>query len=162
MPQGQPQKKKPYQHKPRKIGSIRIKNTREVLKRVGKQFVKYVREEITKDFRLRGWSPSVRLLDSFYYSADSTQVYVYSTWVNIDALMNGVGSYPLTGLSRAKGYTNVPIWQKDGSVEFRALPSLGGKAWVHPGFAKVMFLNRAKKRLSRWVLLELLPTLQEL
>jgi hypothetical protein len=116
---------------------------------VGDSMVREIREEAIRAGGLFNAVPkSKRFLDSFGYKIDRDKIIIYSTWEYIKPYLEGRKPYQMWW---AKTPTHskrqaVPIRQKDGSIEFRALPMTTQKAWIHPAIKKWTWIEKGAER----------------
>lgn len=133
---------------------------------VGKILVKQIVHEGQKDLVRQGSQRTPRgepeglptdpeFWKSFKYRVSGrNQVEIYNTWVGkrdptkpplIDQLLEGRRPYEMTWLTRERGIGIVPLEGRDGETIFRWAPSQNDP-WIHPGFHKHNFVNRAFKK----------------
>lgn len=66
-------------------------------------------------------------------------------WPWIDEIIEGRSPFKMDWLTRERGITKIPLVLRDGTVIVRMAPR-SSEAWIHPGFAKHNFINRAVKK----------------
>jgi hypothetical protein len=119
------------------------------LEKLGKKWVRYIREEARKDAQKSTFVPrSKEFYQSFSYAVEpGGMVVIYSTWEWLEIITEGTrGRYKMAWLTQERGVNVVPLTQRDGTVVLRRTPLTIGKAWVHPKIAKHTFINRAYER----------------
>ena len=88
---------------------------------------------------------------SFYDSFDykiigKSTVGLTCNWPWIDEIIKGRPPFKMDWLTRQNGVERVPLVLRDGTVIVRMAPETSADAWVHPGFKKHNFINRAVKK----------------
>ena len=109
-------------------------------------------EEIAKDRKdIEQLPDSKKFEDSFEVDIQDGEITVTSSWPWIDPYLEGKDPFPMTWLTRQRGAHKVPLHQKDGSVIVRMAPLSIGDAWIHPGFARHTFIQRAMNRTVEYI-----------
>jgi len=151
---------------------------REFLKEVGEILVKQIIKEGKIDLSRQGGRPTPRgepeglpNSEEFWKSfgfrvTGSSEIEITSTWAGwkkylgpnwrytnrtaplIDAIRDGKRAEAMKWLTREKGVGIVPLQGENGEVVFRWAPNQANP-WVHPGFAKHNFIDRAFKKAKR-------------
>lgn len=131
--------------------------TRPMLEELGEILVKHIVKEARKDLAKQGRSPTPRgepeglptvgsFLKSFSYRIRGQRtIEILSTWPFLKQATEGRQPYKMTWLTHEQGVRAVPIVQSDGTVVVRTTPFRTQDAWIHPGFARHTFINRAVK-----------------
>jgi len=132
------------------------------LKDVGELLVEMIVYEAGKDFAKQGSGKTpvgapegipgtVAFFDSFKYRvfAQKSLVEVYSTWPQIEQILEGRRPYPMEWLTQQAGVSRVPMAQPDGTVLIRSTPVTASEAWIHPGFNKHTFVRRGYEKARR-------------
>lgn len=100
-------------------------------------------------------------LDSFDYKlVGKSTVAITSSWLWIDQIIEGRSPFKMDWLTRDK-VPRVPIVTQSGKVLVRMTPNKGDKLWVHPGFKKHNFVNRAVKKARKRAAEEIRKEIQE-
>lgn len=119
---------------------------------IGRKFVQFIRDEIQADYRRRGWSASRRITNSISYVVreGNEAIEIYSTIPNIQQIIEGAKPYRMTWIKRSNKRPIIPIWdRKSKQVRFRYAPETS--RWVHPGVRRMLFMERARKRIRKWI-----------
>ena len=75
---------------------------------------------------------------------------LYSTWPQIEQIVEGRRPYPMTWLTQQEGVSKVPMkGDRPGTVLIRTTPKSPENAWIHPGFKKHNFIRRGYERARR-------------
>lgn len=134
---------------------------KEVMKALGEILVKHVVYEARKDLARQGnkrtpykqpegLPVSERFFDSFGHQLEGeSTIAITSTWPWIEQIVEGRGKYRMEWLTRENGVGIVPLRPEPGVVLFRWAPATKSDAWIHPGFAKHNFLERAIRRAKK-------------
>jgi hypothetical protein len=93
-----------------------------------------------------GLPQSEKFFGSFHWRVIGAEVQVYSTWPTIEQLVDGRSAYKMTWLTQTRGVKTVPFYNPTGKIIFRTTPKTQNDAWIHPGFAKHDFIQRAFDR----------------
>lgn len=151
--------------------------TDEFLRQVGRLLVASVVFEARKDLAKQGNGPtpkgmaeglpaSERFFKSFYFKIEDQSVVLYSSWPQIEQLVEGRRAYPMEWLTRQAGVSRVPMKGPDGTILIRTTPRTPQEAWVHPGFKKHNFLRRgyerARKQMTKLLEQQVVKTLRGL
>ena len=134
--------------------------TPKFLARVGKLFVSAIISEARKDFAKQGGRPTGRgfaegipasedFYKSFYYEVNKTTVEVFSSWPQIEQIVEGRRPSPMDWLTRQNGVTRVPLKGPGGTVLIKSAPATPADAWIHPGFLKHTFIRRGYEKARR-------------
>lgn len=100
----------------------------------------------TSKGRPQGVPTDPKFVNSFWVRPDGHQLLVGTSWPNIDAMLEGRKPFPLKWLTRQKGVAKVPFPGPMNTVLIRTTPKDPDHAWIHPGFKKQDFLDKALKR----------------
>lgn len=155
-----------------------VGTNKEFLKEVGKILVKQIIKEGKADLGRQGNGPTPRgepeglpNTEEFWKSfgfriTGRSEIEITSTWAGwtkylgpnwrytgrehmlIDAIREGRRERAMKWLTREKGVGIVPLKGENGEVVFRWAPNQSNP-WVHPGFAKHNFIDRAFKKAKR-------------
>jgi hypothetical protein len=134
--------------------------THEFLDQIGKLLVDSIVFEARKDLAKQGGHAtphgiaegipaSERFFRSFYFAIEDSTVVVYSSWPQIEQVVEGRRPYPMTWVTAQEGFTKLPMSQGDGTVLVRTTPTSARQAWIHPGFRKHNFIRRGYLRARR-------------
>lgn len=134
--------------------------THDFLDAIGKVLVECIVFEARRDLARQGGQPtphgvaegipaSERFFSSFYFAIEDSTVVVYSSWPQIEQLVEGRRPYPMTWMTGQEGFTKLPMPQGDGTVLVRTTPTSARQAWIHPGFRKHNFIRRGYLRARR-------------
>lgn len=154
------------------IGSI--ETSRPFLKEVGKILVEAVVKEARKDLAKQGNRPTPRgkaegipasekFFKSFSYRiTGSNSVEIVSDWEWIDQILEGRSPYKMTWMRQVsmpnaggvaplhsktrKRPASGPARKPPGKVVYRTTPGKWQRNWIHPGFAKHNFVDRAFRK----------------
>jgi hypothetical protein len=139
----------------------------EFLQEVGKILVKAVVKEARKDLLHQGNKPTPRgqpegiprgekFFKSFAFRiVGRSTIEIFSTWPWIEQIIEGRGPYRMKWLRETKGVPVAPLHSRGrgrqprrppGKVVFRTTPGKFKHSWLHPGFAKHNFIERAVKK----------------
>lgn len=143
---------------------------REVGKILVKQIIKEGKNELARQGgRTRRGEPEGLPLDENFWQSfkpkvsGKNQVDIVSTWSGwaqyvgekwrysnrsiplIDQIREGRRPYPMDWLTKEAGVGVVPLEGDDGNVIFRWAPS-ANDPWIHPGFRRHTFIDRAFKK----------------
>lgn len=130
------------------------------LKEVGKMLVDAIVYEAKKDLVKQGNRPtprgveeglprSERFFNSFSFQIENNGVSVYSSWPQIEQLIQGRRRYSMSWLTKDAGVNIVPMRDESGTVVLRSTPYSKQDAWIHPGFRKHNFVRRGYERARR-------------
>jgi hypothetical protein len=151
-----------------------IQSSREFLEEVGKILVESVIREARKDLAKQGNKPTPRgvaegipasekFFKSFsFHVTGANSVEISSDWEWIDQILEGRGPYKMTwmrqvSMPNVKGVAPLhsktrtrpasgPARRPPGKVVYRATPGKWKRNWIHPGFAKHNFVDRAFRK----------------
>jgi len=138
-----------------------VEVSRELLEGVGKLLVKHVVKEARADLARQGNKrtpigmpegipASEKFFDSFSWKLSGPRtVDVVSTWPWIRQILDGRRAFRMKWLTRAAGRDRVPLRQEDGTVVIRMAPDRPENAWIHPGFDKHNFVDRAFRKAKK-------------
>jgi len=124
--------------------------TRKEIKFIAEMILNEVREEAKRAGQVFSAVPKTQ---EFIYSfgvqiKDNGDIVLYSTWQHIKYHLRNKPAYPMTWLKteRNRPRQAVPIKNKMGEIEFRTLPLVTDKSWVHPAVAKFSWIEKAIDR----------------
>lgn len=131
--------------------------TPEFLKEIGTLLVDCVVFEAKKDLAKQGNHPTAqgmpegipntpKFFDSFSYEIDDQTVVLYSSWPQIDQIVEGRKPYPMSWLLKREGLSRIPMKGPKGTVLIKTVPSSPTNVWIHPGFFKHNFVRRGYER----------------
>ena len=130
------------------------------LKKIGRLLVTSVVLEAKRDLAKQGNHPtpkgvaegipaSPKFFESFYYEVEDQVVMLYSSWPQIEQIVEGRRPYPMNWLLRQEGLTKIPIKGPKGTVLIKTVPASSNNVWIHPGFRKHNFVRRGYERARR-------------
>lgn len=131
---------------------------RKTLEELGEILIKHIVVEARKDLLKQGMAPTPRgqpeglptsgnFLKSFSFRIrGQTTLEILSTWPFLRQATEGREPYKMVWLTQEQGVRAVPMVQPDGTVLVRTAPFTTQEAWIHPGFARHTFINRAVRK----------------
>lgn len=134
--------------------------TKEFLQKIGKLLVASVVLEAKRDLAKQGNGPtptgiaegvpaSERFFKSFYFKIEDETVVLYSSWPQIEQIVDGRRPYSMDWLTKQEGVSRVPMKGPQGTVLVKTTPATSQEAWIHPGFRKHNFIRRGYERARR-------------
>jgi hypothetical protein len=124
--------------------------TRQEIKFIAEMILNEVREEAKRAGQLFSAVPKTQ---EFIYSfgvqiKDNGDIVLYSTWQHIKYHLRNKPAYPMTWLKteRNRPRQAIPIKNKNGEIEFRTLPLVTDKSWIHPAVVKFSWIEKAIDR----------------
>ena len=134
--------------------------TPEFLEKIGKLLVASVVYEARKDLAKQGNGPtptgiaegipaSEKFFKSFYFKIEHETVVLYSSWPQIEQIVDGRQPFSMDWLTRQAGVSRVPMKGPQGTVLAKTTPASPQEAWMHPGFRKHNFIRRGYERARR-------------
>jgi len=154
------------------IGEMSV--NKDFLKEVGDILVKAVVKEARADLAKQGNRPTARgkaegipndekFFQSFSHRITGrSSIEIVSTWPWIEQVIQGRSPYRMHWLRQTKGVVNAPLFSEPGSrgrramrkgkagspgkVLMRTTPGKFKRGWLHPGFAKHNFVDRAFRK----------------
>jgi len=124
--------------------------TKKEIKFIAEMILNEVREEAKRASQIFDAVPKTQ---EFIYSFGTTikengDVVLYSTWQHIKYHLKNKPAYPMTWLKtdRNRPRQAIPVKNKQGEIEFRTLPLVTEKSWIHPAIVKYSWIEKAIDR----------------
>lgn len=124
--------------------------TKKEIKFIAEMILNEVREEAKRAGQLFSAVPKTQ---EFIYSfgvqiKDNGDVVLYSTWQHIKYHLKNKPAYPMYWLKTDRNSPRqaIPVKNKQGEIEFRTLPLVTEKSWIHPAIVKYSWIEKAIDR----------------
>ncbi len=123
-----------------------------LLERAAKVLLAAIRQEIDRERALSLGKEGVTLPKSPAFKASfrcpvvGQEIHIVSRWPTLEALLEGKDPFRMTWLTQQAGVQVVPMEGPQETTIFRTTPAHKEGAWMHPGFRKHEFLDRAIRR----------------
>jgi len=124
--------------------------TKKEIKFIAEMILNEVREEAKRAGQLFSAVPKTQ---EFIYSfgvtiKDNGDVVLYSTWQHIKYHLKNKPPYSMHWLKteRNRPRQAIPVKNKQGEIEFRTLPLVTEKSWIHPAIVKYSWIEKAIDR----------------
>jgi len=131
------------------------------LKGIGEIILKEVVHQARRDLARQGNRKTSRKMpegipvdEKFFKSFDfkvagRSTIEITSTWPWIEQIIEGRNKFRMVWLTRERGVGIVPLEPEAGKVLFRWAPERKENAWIHPGFHRHNFVQRAIRNVKK-------------